>query len=107
MEQDEGHPDVEEELGRNAVQRVHAGTEEGRPDGAPRRDEHDHLGNLYERRYELGDEPGPEYEAEVPENLLYLHPLLDQGYELLRQRPPAEVLHAVPAHALLATPPLP
>ena len=36
-----------------------------------RRDEHDHLGNLYERRYELGDESGPEYEAEVAQDVLY------------------------------------
>ena len=42
--------------------------EHRRPDQGPRRDEHDHLGNPYERRYELGEEPGPEYEAEVAQD---------------------------------------
>ena len=39
-------------------------------------------------RYELRDQPGTQYEAEVAEDVLYrLHPLADQGYKLLRQRP--------------------
>jgi hypothetical protein len=106
VKQDEGHPDVEEELGPNPVEGIGDDPEHRRPDQGSRRDEHHHLGNLYERRYELGDEPGPEYEAEVAKDKLYFHPLPDQGYELFRQRSPAQVLHAVPAHDLLAPPPI-
>jgi hypothetical protein len=52
-------------------------------------------------------ETSTQYEAEVAEDMLYLlHPLADEGYELLRQRPPTQVLHAIPAHDLLAPPPL-
>jgi hypothetical protein len=56
------------------IQGVLDDPEHGRPDQSPRRDEHDHLGNLYERRYELGEESGSEYEAEIPEDELYFHP---------------------------------
>src|SRR5215218_9390838 len=51
--------------------------------------------------------PAVSNEAEVAEDMLnLLHPLTDQGHELLRQRPPTQVLHAIPAHDLLAPPPL-
>ena len=106
MEQDEGHPYVEQELGAYPAKRVRDEPEHGRPDKGARRDEHDHLGDLYNRRYELRDQPRAQYEAEVAEDMFYLHPLVDQGYKLLRQSPPAQVLHAVPAHELLASPPL-
>ena len=106
VEQDEGHPNVEEELGPDPVQWVFDNAEDGRSDQGPGRDDHDHLGEPYGRRYELGEEPGPEYEAEVAQDVLYFQPLPDQGYELLRQGSPAQVLHAVSAHDLLAPPPL-
>jgi hypothetical protein len=105
VEQDEGHPYVEQELGAHSAQRVRDEPEHGRPDKGARRDEHDHLGEPYDGRYELRDQPRPQYEAEVAEDMLYLHLLVDQDYKLLRQRPPAQVLHAVPAHELLAPPP--
>ena len=99
MEQDEGNPYVEQELGAHPAQGVRDEPEHGRPDKGARRDEHDHLGEPCDGRYELRDQPGTQYEAEVAENVLYrLHPLADQGYKLLRQRPPTQVLHAIPAH---------
>jgi hypothetical protein len=79
VEQYEGHPDIEEKLGPDTVEGIGDYPEHRRPDQGPRRDEHDHLGNLYERRYELGDEPGSEYEAEISEDVLYFHSLPDQG----------------------------
>ena len=50
VEQYEGHPDVEEELGPDPVEGDGDDPEHRRPDQGSRRDEHDHLGNLYERR---------------------------------------------------------
>src|SRR5215207_6975995 len=106
VEKDEGHPYVEQELGAHPAERIRDEPEHRRPDKGTRRNQHDHLGELYDRRYELRDQPRTQYEAEVAEDMLYVHPLADQDYELLRQRPPTQVLHAVPAHDLLAPPPL-
>jgi hypothetical protein len=73
----------------------------------PRPTSDDHLGKPYNRRYELRDQPGAQYEAEVAEDVLYLlHALADQSYELLRQSSPAQVIYAVSAHDFLAPPPL-
>jgi hypothetical protein len=76
VEQDEGHPYVEQELGAHPVQGVRDESEHGRPDKGARRDQHDHLGEPCDGRYELRDQPGAQYEAEVAEDVLYLlHPL--------------------------------
>ena len=107
MEQDEGHPYVEQELGAHPIQGVRDEPEHGWPDNCARRDQNDHLGKPYNRRYELRDQPGAQYEAEVAEDVLYvLHALADQSYELLRQSSPAQVIYAVSAHDFLAPPPL-
>jgi hypothetical protein len=89
------------------VERIGDEPEHRRPDKGARRDQHYHLGDPYDRRYELRDQPSTQYEAEVAEDVLYLlHPLADQGYQLLRQRPPTQVLHAILPHDFLAPPPL-
>ena len=67
------------------------------------------LGEPRNRREKLGDEARAKDEAEVPVYLLYPHGLLflfDKPYEALRQSSPAEALHAVAAHGLLAPLPL-
>jgi hypothetical protein len=44
--------------------------EHRRPDKGARRDQHYHLGEPYDRRYELRDQPSTQYEAEVAEDVL-------------------------------------
>ena len=54
---------------------------------------------------ELGDEPGPEYEAEVAQDVLYFQ-LYRTRATSFSARFPSSGLHAVSAHDFLATPPL-
>ena len=37
-------------------------------------------GSLSDGRDELRDQPGTQHEAEVAEDMLYVHPLADEGY---------------------------
>jgi hypothetical protein len=59
VEQDEGHPYVEQELSANPVQGVRDEPEHGRLDKGVRSDQHDHLGEPYGRVYELETSPAP------------------------------------------------
>jgi hypothetical protein len=96
VEQDHGHPYIEQELGAHPAERIGDEPEHRWPYKGARRS-----------RYELRDQASTQYEAKVTEDLLYLlHTLVDQGYELLGQRAPTQMLHAIPAHDLLAPPPI-
>src|SRR5918997_3575239 len=103
VEQDEGHPFVEQELGTHPAERIRDEPEHRRPYKAPAATSTTIWGSFM--AVARSCETSTQYEAEVAEDVLYVHPLADQGYEFLRQRPPAQMLHAVPAHNLLAPPP--
>ncbi len=105
MKEDQGHPQVEQQLRPDPVERVGDEPQHRRPDDRAGGDKQDHLGYPRNRREKLGDQAGAQDEAEVAKYLLYLHglPFSDEPHEPLRQRPPAKALHAVAAHDLPAT----
>jgi hypothetical protein len=106
VEQDEGHTYVEQELGAHPAERIGDEPEHEGPIRAPAATSTTIWGSLMTVAMSCESSPAPSMRPKLRRMCSISSTLADQGYELLRERPPTQVLHAILAHDFLAPPPL-